>query len=170
MGKIFSEKPILNDDPVNKGYFQANDLAERYGYAKDYIGWLARTGRVQAIRYGKLYGSFLSTFTRQKFLQRKTCSVNFICLCRQVGASENKCHPQKIFISRGWHFVFIGIRPSVCIRSCSADGKSGYGRSGICKHRGIVSEHHQNFYRRLLCPDIYSSRPLQELSGQGPDP
>ncbi|MDP6583692.1 MAG: hypothetical protein QF535_03475, partial [Anaerolineales bacterium] len=38
---------------LSRGYFPVSDLAERHGYAKDHVGWLARTGRVQAIRYGK---------------------------------------------------------------------------------------------------------------------
>jgi len=52
MREIFTEQPVFSGSPENKGYFPINDLAEKYGYAKDHIGWLARTGRVQAIRYG----------------------------------------------------------------------------------------------------------------------
>src|SRR3989344_3838008 len=38
---------------LSRGCFPVSDLAEKYGYAKDHIGWLARTGRIQAVRYGK---------------------------------------------------------------------------------------------------------------------
>jgi len=40
-----------------EGYFSLNALSEKYGYAKDYIGWLSRTGRIEAVRYGK-YGQW----------------------------------------------------------------------------------------------------------------
>jgi len=53
-------KSILDtnpDSPARKGFFPLHILEERYGYAKDYIGWLARTGRVEAVRYGK-YGQW----------------------------------------------------------------------------------------------------------------
>src|SRR3989338_11573440 len=40
-----------------EGYFSLIVLSEKYGYAKDYIGWLSRTGRIEAIRYGK-YGQW----------------------------------------------------------------------------------------------------------------
>ena len=51
---IFNENP---DSPLKEGFFPLQILEQRYGYAKDYIGWLARTGRVQAVRYGK-YGQW----------------------------------------------------------------------------------------------------------------
>src|SRR3989344_179570 len=40
-----------------KGYFSLLVLSEKYGYAKDYIGWLSRTGRIEAVRHGK-YGQW----------------------------------------------------------------------------------------------------------------
>src|SRR3989338_5522315 len=46
---------INPDSPVRDGFFPLHILEKRHGYARDYIGWLARTGRVQAVRYGK-YG------------------------------------------------------------------------------------------------------------------
>jgi len=41
-----------NGSPVEDGYLSLDILSEKYGYAKDHIGRLARTGRIQAIRYG----------------------------------------------------------------------------------------------------------------------
>ncbi|KKT82684.1 MAG: hypothetical protein UW79_C0002G0001, partial [Candidatus Yanofskybacteria bacterium GW2011_GWA2_44_9] len=48
--------------PEQDGFFPLQVLSEKYGYAKDYIGWLARTGRIQAIRYGK-YGQWYASET-----------------------------------------------------------------------------------------------------------
>src|SRR3989344_8328100 len=42
-----------NPDFLTKsGYIPLRILAEKYGYAKDHIGRLARTGRIQAVRCG----------------------------------------------------------------------------------------------------------------------
>src|SRR3989338_9410411 len=59
-GKIIQEQNILkpNSGPVlPRGYFSLIVLAEKHGYAKDYIGWLSRTGKIKAVRYGK-YGQW----------------------------------------------------------------------------------------------------------------
>jgi len=36
------------------------NLSEKYGYAKDYLGWLSRTGRIEAVRHGK-YGQWYAS-------------------------------------------------------------------------------------------------------------
>ncbi len=46
-----------NDSPTERGYLSLQNLSEKYGYAKDYIGSLARAGRLEAVRYGK-YGQW----------------------------------------------------------------------------------------------------------------
>src|SRR3989344_8402503 len=43
-----------------EGYSSLLVLSEKYGYAKDYIGWLSRTGRIKAIRSGK-YGQWYAS-------------------------------------------------------------------------------------------------------------
>ena len=43
-----------------EGYSSLLVLSEKYGYAKDYIGWLSRTGRIEAIRSGK-YGQWYAS-------------------------------------------------------------------------------------------------------------
>src|SRR3989344_2692443 len=43
-----------------EGYFSLIVLSEKYGYAKDYIGWLSRTGRIEAVRHGK-YGQWYAS-------------------------------------------------------------------------------------------------------------
>src|SRR3989344_5255502 len=48
-----------------EGYFSLIVLSEKYGYAKDYIGWLSRTGRIEAIRYGK-YGQWHASENSKK--------------------------------------------------------------------------------------------------------
>lgn len=52
-----AERP---DSPTERGYLPLQILSDRYGYAKDYIGWLSRTGRIQAVRYGK-YGQWYAS-------------------------------------------------------------------------------------------------------------
>ena len=53
------EKSALaeNITVLPEGCFSLLVLSEKYGYAKDYIGWLSRTGRIEAVRYGK-YGQW----------------------------------------------------------------------------------------------------------------
>src|SRR3989344_1359735 len=49
------KKNIENDSnviSVEDGFLSLNILAKKFGYAKDHIGWLARTGRIKAIRFG----------------------------------------------------------------------------------------------------------------------
>src|SRR3989344_3478586 len=54
MREILNKKiTVSHEYLLSRGCFPASDLAEKYGYAKDHVGWLARTGRIQAIRYGK---------------------------------------------------------------------------------------------------------------------
>ena len=50
---------LENDNKTNSvnGYVPLIVLADKYGYAKDHVGWLARTGRLQAIRHGR-YGQW----------------------------------------------------------------------------------------------------------------
>src|SRR3989344_8135087 len=45
------------NSPTGEGYFPLQILSEKYGYAKDHLGWLSRTGRIEAIRHGK-YGKW----------------------------------------------------------------------------------------------------------------
>ena len=50
----------LNDSPIGRGYLPLQSLSEKYGYAKDYVGWLSRTGRIEAVRHGK-YGQWYAS-------------------------------------------------------------------------------------------------------------
>ena len=55
-----AEKKLKKDgnfSDLPEGYFSLQFLSNKWGYAKDYIGWLSRTGRIEAIRYGK-YGQW----------------------------------------------------------------------------------------------------------------
>ncbi|MDP3697079.1 MAG: hypothetical protein Q8R55_03535, partial [Candidatus Taylorbacteria bacterium] len=45
---------------LKEGYLSLIVLSDKYGYAKDYIGWLSRTGRIEAVRYGK-YGQWYAS-------------------------------------------------------------------------------------------------------------
>src|SRR3989344_9399431 len=45
------------NSPTGEGYFPLQTLSEKYGYAKDHLGWLSRTGRIEAVRHGK-YGKW----------------------------------------------------------------------------------------------------------------
>src|SRR3989344_7865250 len=53
--KTGKEKSVKSDQlsAPPEGYFSLIVLSKKYGYAKDYIGWLSRTGRIEAVRYGK---------------------------------------------------------------------------------------------------------------------
>ncbi|MDO8659414.1 MAG: hypothetical protein Q7K54_02320, partial [Candidatus Parcubacteria bacterium] len=48
---------VLEDSPIERGYLPLQILSDQYGYAKDYLGWLSRTGRIEAVRHGK-YGQW----------------------------------------------------------------------------------------------------------------
>src|SRR3989344_2710030 len=45
------------DSPIKRGYLPLKSLSEKYGYAKDYLGQLSRSGRIEAVRHGK-YGQW----------------------------------------------------------------------------------------------------------------
>ena len=51
---------ISNGSPVERGYLPLQILSGKCGYAKDYLGWLSRTGRIEAIRHGK-YGQWYAS-------------------------------------------------------------------------------------------------------------
>jgi len=54
------ENIVLKDSPIERGYLSLKVLSEKYGYAKDYLGQLSRSGRIEAVRYGK-YGQWYAT-------------------------------------------------------------------------------------------------------------
>ena len=70
MRKKFSKERKLNSKgksgradttlALPEGYSTLLDLSEKYGYAKDYVGWLSRTGRIEAIRHGR-YGQWYAS-------------------------------------------------------------------------------------------------------------
>src|SRR3989344_502414 len=45
------------NSPTGEVYFPLQILSDKYGYAKDHLGWLSRTGRIEAVRHGK-YGKW----------------------------------------------------------------------------------------------------------------
>ena len=47
------EKVISKESSSTGGYLLIKSLADKYGYTKDHLGWLARSGRIEAVRYGK---------------------------------------------------------------------------------------------------------------------
>src|SRR3989338_11517848 len=50
---ILNKRNKLSEEQIiEEGYRPLCFLSDKYGYAKDHIGRLARTGRIQAIRYG----------------------------------------------------------------------------------------------------------------------
>src|SRR3990167_10963280 len=49
---ILTPSEAFDEPETRDGFLPLNILSEKYGYAKDHIGRLARTGRIQAIRYG----------------------------------------------------------------------------------------------------------------------
>ncbi len=70
---------IFINDPGFGGYFLINNLAEKYGYAKDHVGWLARTGRIEAVRcgkYGRWYARESSLLDYRKSLTEKSRSFS----------------------------------------------------------------------------------------------
>lgn len=102
-GVLLSNKPtslssktkFLPNRVLPKGYFTLIVLAKKHGYAKDYIGWLSRTGRIKAIRYGK-YGQWyaseisLSNYTASlasNNQQRYSAQSKALQLARQKGLS-----------------------------------------------------------------------------------
>src|SRR3989344_6006303 len=48
------------DSPIKRGYLPLKGLSEKYGYAKDYLGQLSRSGRIEAVRHGK-YGQWYAS-------------------------------------------------------------------------------------------------------------
>src|SRR3989338_2187057 len=48
---------VFEDSPIERGYLSLKSLSEKYGYAKDYLGQLSRSGRIEAVRHGK-YGQW----------------------------------------------------------------------------------------------------------------
>src|SRR3989344_4406540 len=52
-----------------EGFLPIKILAEKYGYAKDYVGWLSRTGRIEAIRHGKYGQLYASEASLQNYRQ-----------------------------------------------------------------------------------------------------
>ena len=80
MSKRKLEKEIKIDrvdsqsSPEQDGFFPLQVLSEKYGYAKDYIGWLARTSRIQAIRYGKYGQWYASEVSLNEYRQSLTIS------------------------------------------------------------------------------------------------
>src|SRR3989344_4365975 len=47
----------LTESLIERGYLPIKNLSQKYGYAKDYLGQLSRTGRIDAVRHGK-YGQW----------------------------------------------------------------------------------------------------------------
>src|SRR3989344_1800124 len=68
-----------NPDFLTKsGYIPLRILAEKYGYAKDHIGRLARTGRIQAVRCGnrgEWYALEASVVNHKKEISEKRFSL-----------------------------------------------------------------------------------------------
>ena len=52
----------------NRGYFGLKLLARKYGYAKDHLGLLARTGKVKAIQFGNRHEWFIHEGSLKDYL------------------------------------------------------------------------------------------------------
>lgn len=84
------------DSPVGRGYLPLTNLSEKYGYAKDYLGWLSRTGRIEAVRHGKYgqwYGSEESLKKYQLSLISPLNSKTIPPPESQPAVSESKSEP-----------------------------------------------------------------------------
>ena len=94
-----------------RGYFSLQILSGKYGYTKDHIGWLSRTGQIEAIRHGK-YGqwhvkgnslkSYISSIAseNEKRLQLKKIAYSsirksFTPTLNDLGPNNNFKAPQK---------------------------------------------------------------------------
>ncbi|MDO8658222.1 MAG: hypothetical protein Q7K55_05765, partial [Candidatus Levybacteria bacterium] len=55
-----NENIVSKDSLIGEVYFSLKSLSEKYGYAKDYLGQLSRSGRIEAIRHGK-YGQWYAS-------------------------------------------------------------------------------------------------------------
>src|SRR3989338_1447849 len=70
------KKTVLADSKIGsktvnsllpRGFYSLQTLAEKYGYSKDYIGWLSRTNRIKAMRYGKHGRWYASAVSLKKY-------------------------------------------------------------------------------------------------------
>ncbi len=67
---------ISEDSQIGSGYVLLKALSDKFGYAKDYLGWLSRTGRIEAVRHGK-YGQWYASEESLKKYQFSLKNSNF---------------------------------------------------------------------------------------------
>src|SRR3989344_1279098 len=75
---------------IDAGYFPLHDLADKYGYAKDHLGWLSRTGRIEAVRHGK-YGQW---YASEGSLKKYQISLIPSSEGRSISVVESKVVPE----------------------------------------------------------------------------
>ena len=94
MNKPFgnNNSTLASESIIPDGYLSLKDLAIKYGYTADHIGWLARTGKVAAIRSGPKNDWYVRDISLAQYAQASRASGDYLpllTLAQQFGYAKD---------------------------------------------------------------------------------
>ncbi|MDP4001684.1 MAG: hypothetical protein Q8P69_01415, partial [bacterium] len=94
MNKPFGDNnsTLASESLIPDGYLSLKDLAIKHGYTADHIGWLARTGKVAAIRSGPKNDWYVRDISLAQYAQASRASGDYLpllTLAQQFGYAKD---------------------------------------------------------------------------------